>query len=362
MFSIKLRLEKVRKLLELIKTDACVVKSYENRLYLTGLKTSSGLVIVTKRGNSYFLVDKRYEEIAQKQLLSQGFKVIIVNNGSEYTKYINEIVQSDRVSSMILESQGISHEDYLSFETALYAKTMPMKSQLNKLRMIKNLDEVENIKAAQRINEKVFNEVINFIKPGMTERQVQAKIVHLMLENGSDLDKFSICCISGKNSSLIHGRASDKVIEKGENVMIEFGAVYNGYRSNMARTIFFGKPSDEFLKAYDVVKNSFVIAMQHLKNGAAGIDADTAVRNFIESSGFRGCFNHSLGHGIGIDLNESPALSPTSTDILSKGNILAIEPGIYLKENFGIRICDMFYVSDNLVENITRTPKDLIIL
>ena len=121
---------------------------------------------------------------------------------------------------------------------------------------MKDLEEVENIKTAQRINEKSFEELLSFIKPGMTEKQIQAKLVQLMLENGSDLAKFHICCVSGTNSSLVHGHATDKRVEKGENLMLEFGAVYNGYRSDMARTIVLGKANEDFKKAYQIVQNA----------------------------------------------------------------------------------------------------------
>ncbi len=358
--AIKVKLEKVRDLLNRVKADALVVKGYENRLYLTGLKTSFGIVIITKKGN-YFLCDERYEEIAKKELMPQGFE-IVVGTSIQMMKNINNIMQGDRVSVMLLESKGISHEDYLEFETALWAKTLPLKTQLMKLRAIKDLTEIENIKTAQRINEKCFEEILKFIQIGMTEKEIEAKLVHLMLENGSDLDKFHICCISGQNSSLIHGRASERILRDGDVLMLEFGAVYNGYRSNMARTVCIGHASEEFKKAYEVVKNSFVIAMQNINSESSAKKIDEEVRTYIDKSGYRGCFNHSLGHGIGIDLNESPILSPNSSDVITAGNVLAIEPGIYIKEKFGIRICDMIYLSENSIENLTRATKDLIIL
>ncbi len=358
--STKIKLEKVRELLSRVKADAIVVKSYENRLYLTGLKASWAVVIITKKGQ-YFLCDDRYSEIATRELVPLGFNVV-VGTTVQTMKNINNIMQDDRVSVMLLESDGISHEDYLAFETALWAKTFPLKTQLQKLRAVKDLSEIENIKTAQRINEKCFEEILKFISVGLTEKEIEAKLVHLMLENGSDLDKFHICCISGKNSSLVHGRASERILRDGDVLLLEFGAVYNGYRSNMARTVCIGYASEEFKKAYEVVKNSFVIAMQNINSEKSAKKIDEEVRTYIEKSGYRGCFNHSLGHGIGIDLNEAPILNPSSSDMITPGNVLAIEPGVYIKENFGIRICDMIYLSENSIENLTRATKELIIL
>ena len=360
MFSLKARADRLRKVLELIKADACIVKSEESRRYLTGISTSEGVVVITRAGNRYFLIDQRYEEFAARQLSPQGFTVRTIGQRSEYAMFINEIIQADKIKVALLESNAISHEDYMELENALYAKVLPLKTQLDKLRMAKDLDEVENIKTAQRINEKSFEDLLSYIKPGLSEKQVQAKLVQLMLENGSDLTKFHICCVSGANSSLVHGSATDKRIEKGENIMLEFGAVYNGYRSDMARTIVVGKASDDFKKAYRVVQNACVIGQRYIRKGVSGRDADSEIRHYIEENGYRNYFRHSLGHGIGIGLFEGPYLSQDSKDILAAGNVVTMEPGIYIPGKFVIRIEDLLYISNMGTENLTRTTRELI--
>ena len=360
MFSLKTRADRLRKVLELIKADACIVKSEDSRRYLSGISTSEGIVVITRAGNRYFLVDQRYEEVAARQLSPQGFTVRTVGQRSEYAMFINEIIQADKIKVALLESNAISHEEYLELENALYAKVLRLKTQLYKLRMIKDLEEVENIKTAQRINEKSFEELLSFIKPGMTEKQIQAKLVQLMLENGSDLARFHICCVSGTNSSLVHGHATDKRVEKGENLMLEFGAVYNGYRSDMARTIVLGKADEEFKKAYRIVQNACVIGQRYIRKGVLGSDADTEIRNYIEENGYRNYFRHSLGHGIGIGLFEGPYLSQDSKDVLTAGHVVTMEPGIYIPGRFGIRIEDLLYISNLGTENLTRTTRELI--
>lgn len=360
MFSLKARADRLRKVMELIKADACIVKSEQSRRYLTGIDTAEGVVVITRVGNRYFLVDRRYEEFATRRLSPQGFTVRTVGRHSEYAMFINEIIQSDKISVALLESNAISHEDYLELENALYAKIIPLKSQLDKLRMIKDLEEVENIKTAQRISEKSFEDLLPFIKPGVTEKQVQAKLVQLMLENGSDLAKFHITCVSGANTSLINGRATDKKIESGDALMLEFGAVYNGYRSDMARTLVIGKADDEFKKAYRIVQDACVIGRLYIKKGVSGQAADGEIRRYIEENGYRDYFRHSLGHGIGVQLAEAPYLSSDSKDILTTGNVVTLEPGIYIKGKFGIRIEDLLYISASGTENLTRTTRDLI--
>lgn len=360
MYSHKARADRLRKVLELIRADACIVKSEDNRRYLTGITTRDGVVIITKAGNRYFIADAKSEEIASRQLSPQGFTVRGVNQPSEYPICINEIFQADKISTALLESNSISHEDYLWLENSLYAKILPLKTQLDKLRMTKDLEEIEYIKTAQRISEKSFEDLLRFIKPGMSEKQIQAKLVQLMLENGSDMAKFNIVCVSGENTSLVHSTATDRIVEKGDNVMLEFGAVYNGYRSNMARTFCVGKANDEFKRAYNVVKNATIIGQKYIRKGVSGRDADSEIRRYIEENGYRNHFRHSLGHGIGIGLEEAPYLSQDSVDILTTGEVVTMEPGIYLPGKFGVRIEDLLYISNLGTENLTRTTKELL--
>ncbi|MBQ6929687.1 MAG: aminopeptidase P family protein [Oscillospiraceae bacterium] len=362
MFALKARAEKIIKLLELTRTDACVVKSVENRRYLTGLATSAGMVVITRKGNRYVVVDDRYEEIATKQLVPQGFIVRGLLNYDNYAEIMYDIVQSDHISVMLLESDGISHEEYVKFENSMYSKVMPLKAQLNKIRAVKDFEELENIKTAQRISEKVFDDMLEYIKPGMTEKQVEAKIVQSLLENGSDLAKFHMCCVSGANSSLIHGAATDRVIEKGDPLLLDFGAIYKGYRSSMSRTICVGKPSADFERAYQAVKTASVMAARYVRAGAEAQTVDEEIRRFIEEMGYGGNFRHAAGHGIGLDYIELPIVGHKSTELLNVGNLMVIEPGVYLKGEYGIRIGDLFYIGENGTENLTKTTKELIIL
>lgn len=360
--TLKARADRIIKLLELTKTDACVVKSVENRRYLTGLSTSAGMVVITKMGNRYFVVDDRYEEIATKELVPKGFVVRGLLNYDNYTEIMYDIIQRDRISVMLLESDGISHEEYVKFENSMYSKVSPLKAQLNKIRAIKDLEEVENIKTAQRISEKVFEDMLGIIKPGMTEKQVEAKIVQSLLENGSDLARFHMCCVSGPNSSLIHGTATDRVIEKGDPLLLDFGAIYKGYRSCMSRTICVGTPSEEFQRAYNAVKTASVLGAKYVKAGSGAQTVDEEIRGVIQDMGYGGNFRHAAGHGIGLDYIELPILGHKSTEILTAGNLVVVEPGVYMKGQYGIRIGDLYHIGENATENLTRTTKELIIL
>ena len=361
MDALKVRAERIINLMELTKTQACVVKSLENRRYFTDLSTSEGMVVITAKGNRYVIVDDRYEEICEKQLAPQGFIIKIVVNGN-YRDIMYEIVQSDRVSVMLLESEDISHEEYTHFENSMYCKISPLKSQLAKIRASKDIEEVESLKTAQRISEKTFEEIINCIKPGMTEKQVQARLVQSLLENGSDLDKFHIWCVSGANSSLVHGVATDKVIEKGDALLLDFGAVYNGYRSCLARTISIGRPNGDFAEAYKAVKNAGLLGAKHIRAGVSAKEVDDEIRGYIEQMGYGKYFVHDSGHGLGLSYTEAPVISSRSRDVLEKGNIIITEPGIYIKGKFGIRIGDTFYIGERGTEDLTKIQRELIIL
>lgn len=362
MLTLKNRAERVVKLLTLTKTDACVVKSRGNCRYFTGINFEDGMVVVTKKGNRYVIVDERYEEYANKKLSGGGFIVKTAFKPEDYMEIMNEIVQSDRVSAMLLESDSISHEEYTAFENAMYSKVMPLKTQLAKIRACKDLAEVECIKTAQRISEKTFEEVLEYIKPGMSEKQLEAKIVQSLLENGSEMGDFKVYCVSGAHSSFIHGTASEKIIEKGDCIMMDFGAIYGGYRSVMARTVCVGNPSDEFVKAYNVVKNATMLGAKYIKSDISGKTADEEIRGYIEQMGYGKYFRHASGHGVGIDYAELPYLSPRSTDVQKQGNVIVVEPGIYIKGRFGIRIGDLFYIGEKGTEDLTRAEKELIIL
>lgn len=362
MFALKARADRIIKLLELTKTDACVVKSVENRRYLTGLATSAGMVVITRKGNRYFVVDDRYEEIATKELVPKGFIVRGLLNYDNYAEIMYDIVQKDRVSVMLLESDGISHEEYVKFENSMYSKVMPLKAQLNKIRAVKDHAEVENIKTAQRISEKVFDDMLEYIKPGMTEKQVEAKIVQSLLENGSEMSRFHMCCVSGPNTSLIHGSATDRVIQKGDPILLDFGATYNGYRSCMSRTISIGNPTEEFQRAYNAVKTASLLGAKYVRAGADAQSVDEEIRGIIADMGYGGNFRHAAGHGIGIDYIELPILGHKSKEVLATGNLVVVEPGVYVKGEYGIRIGDLFHIGENGTENLTRTTKELIIL
>ena len=230
------------------------------------------------------------------------------------------------------------------------------------LRMIKDDEEIECIKMAQHIAEMSLEELLPFIKVGRTEREVALELNRLMFKNGAEDLSFETIVLAGRNTSMPHGVPSDKKIEEGEFVLMDFGAVYNGYHSDMTRTVCVGKPSEEMEKVYDIVLRAQEAGIEAARAGIMGSALDKVSRDIIEAAGYGECFGHSLGHGVGLDIHEKPNASPNYKLPLSSGSVVTIEPGIYIAGKFGVRIEDFVILTENGCENMTKCAKNLISL
>ena len=233
---------------------------------------------------------------------------------------------------------------------------------IDSFRAVKNEAEIENICKAQRIAEAAFDHILGFIKVGVTEKEVALELDHYMLSHGADGLSFETIAISGANTSKPHGVPTDKKIEHGDFVTMDYGAVVNGYHSDMTRTVAVGAASDEQKKIYKIVFEAQLAVLRVLKNGVKCSDADKAARDVITEAGYGEYFRHSTGHGVGIEIHEKPFISPKSTATLRSGNVVTDEPGIYIPGKFGVRIEDMALITENGCKNLTKAPKELIII
>ena len=233
---------------------------------------------------------------------------------------------------------------------------------IRSIRMVKTQDEIEKMIKAQRIAEKGFEHMLDFVKAGKTERQVQLELDYYMLSNGADELSFDTIALSGKNTSLPHGVASDKPIETGDLVLLDFGAVVQGYHSDMTRTFCVGEPTDKIRKVYEIVLNAQLAALDAVKAGISGKELDAVARDIISSAGYGDNFGHSLGHGVGMEIHEMPYASPSKDNILPENSVVTVEPGIYIENEFGIRIEDFVVVKNDGCENMTKADKQLIII
>ena len=239
---------------------------------------------------------------------------------------------------------------------------MPAADLLAELRAVKDPEELEILISAQRIAEKALADILNEIRPGVTEKEIAARLQYLMLHYGAEDKSFDPIVVSGPNGSLPHGVPSEKVIQAGEFVTMDFGCVYRGYCSDMTRTVAVGSVTDEMRRVYDTVLAAQLAGIAAAKAGATGRAVDGAAREVIEQAGYGPCFGHSFGHGVGVEIHEGPNATPSNDKPLPAGAVISAEPGIYLPGRLGVRIEDVLYLTEDGCQNLTLAPKDLLIL
>lgn len=339
--------------------DCAIITSDINRLYLTGMKSSAGTVLVFE-GKAYLIIDFRYIEKARACV--ENCEVVLENN---LTEQINSLILKHSAKTVCTEVDRITYSRFVSLREKLTAELLDtnwLSEKLSQLRSVKAPQEVEKIKAAQCIAEQSFRQVLDFIRPGVTEREIALFLDCEMQRRGSLGVSFETIVLSGKNTSMPHGVPSDKRVQSGDFVLMDFGAVYDGYHSDMTRTVAVGKPDDKMISVYNTVLNAQQAAIDAVKAGIYGNALDKTARDVIERAGYADAFGHSLGHGVGLEIHEAPNASPRYNKPIVEGSVITIEPGIYLPDEFGVRIEDMVFVTKDGCENLTSADKSLIIL
>ena len=247
------------------------------------------------------------------------------------------------------------------FESHLILQKI-IKKEIGDMRAVKCKGEISLIKAAQEITDSGFTYIKDRIAAGRTEREVALDLEFFMRKNGSEGIAFDTICVSGKNSSKPHGVPGEKIIEKGDFVTLDFGAMKGGYRSDMTRTVCIGNPTEKMKTVYDTVLKAQSEALKSIKPGTVCEEIDKVARDIIDNAGFKGAFGHGLGHSVGIDIHENPSFNTRCETVTKPGMVITVEPGIYLENEFGVRIEDMIIVTENGSENITKSEKQLLIL
>ena len=351
------RVENLQK--TLAKDTAALITTNDNRFYLSGMRSSAGTVLVTPE-NAYLIIDFRYFEKASKTC---KFETILLDNMKEQ---LNGLLKKNGIKTLLCEVDDMSVSEFKRFEEMIspvkLSDSPDLSKTLSDLRSIKTEDEINLIKSAQKLTDDTFSYILNFIKAGKTEREIMLEMEFYMRKLGSEGVSFDFIVVSGKNSSLPHGVPTDKVVENGDFVTMDFGAVVGGYRSDMTRTVAVGHATDEMIKVYDTVLEAQLRAINGIKAGVTGKEVDALARDYIYGAGYEGYFGHGTGHSVGIFIHESPACNMRDTTPLSENVIMTVEPGIYLPEKFGVRIEDMVVVKQNGCENITKSEKKLIVL
>ncbi len=352
-----------KQLLELISNsgfDAMILTSEVNRRYATGFHSTAGAVYLSEK-QAVFLTDSRYFEAASNAI--KGFEVRKIEIGDSYSKIVNELVKQDGIEWAALEDKTLTYADYTDWTESLDLEMIQgLGDAIEKLREVKDETEIQKIVSAQRIAEKAFDEILGEIKPGVSEKEIAARLTYLMLHYGAENMSFDPIVVSGKNSSKPHGVPSEKLIEEGDFVTMDFGCIYDGYCSDMTRTVAVSHATDEMKKVYDTVLEAQEAGIAACRPGLLGRELDAAARKVITDAGYGEAFGHGFGHGVGLEIHESPTAGRKGETKLPVGCIVTAEPGIYLTGQFGVRIEDMLHVTEDGCENLTRSTKNLIIL
>ena len=350
------RLSEFRKILK--KGQAALITDELSIRYLCGVPFTDGLLLITNE-RAFILTDSRYIEAVGKGA-ADGFKTVLMS-GSQ-TELIKKLLSGSGVSSIGYEEGSLSClRKRIYTEKLSEYRFFPLEDRLSEMRSVKDDTEKENIVKAQRIAEAAFDFILGFITPEVTEAEVALELEYRMRKFGAEGIAFETIAVSGKNSSMPHGIPGRQKLGTGFLTM-DFGAKYGGYCSDMTRTVCLGKPDDEMKKVYETVLKAQTNALEHIKAGMKCSEADALARDIITEAGYGKCFGHSLGHGVGLYIHEPVNLSPRSGSVLQAGNIVTVEPGIYLEGRFGVRIEDMVCVTEEGCENLTQADKSLIVL
>lgn len=339
--------------------DAVLLTSEVNRRYATGFPSSAGACYVSDK-QAVFLTDFRYIEAARQQV--KGFTVQEMKIGDSYTDAVNALIDADGVQTIALEDETLTCSEYRRWEQGLHAEAVPLGKAIEELRVPKDEEEVMRIASAQRIAERALAEIVNEIRPGVTEKEIAARLTYLMLHYGAENMSFDPIVVSGVNSSKPHGVPSEKPIVAGDFVTMDFGCVYEGYCSDMTRTVAVGYATDEMRRVYETVLEAQLAGIAAARAGVTGREIDAAAREVIAAAGYGEAFGHGFGHCVGLEIHEEPRASQKAKEKIPAGAVLTAEPGIYLPGKFGVRIEDMLYVIEDGAVNLTAAPKQLLIL
>ena len=341
------------------EVDGLLLTSRYSRHYGAEFDIAEGVAIVTKKGCRYF-TDSRYTESAEKDI--KHFEVLGINQFNGYYKRLNEAIQDFGVTCLGYEENYLSAGELMGYEKNLNAKLVPYNQQINGFRGTKEAWEIDLMVKAQEITDKAFTEVLTRIKPGMTELELQAELIYCLYKNGGMGLSFDPIVVSGPNTSMPHGVAGERVIREGDFVTMDFGVLYKGYCSDMTRTVAVGYATDEMKEVYETVLKAQETAIAATKAGMIGKEVDAVARKVITDAGYGEYFGHGYGHSLGLEIHEGPNVNPGNPDPMPVGAVCSAEPGIYIPGKFGVRIEDVTIITENGVIDITKSPKNLIIV
>lgn len=332
--------------------DAVLITSPHNLRYFSGFSGGEGAILLQKN-EQFLFTDFRYTEQAEKE--AKNFEIIRWNGYVDLCGFI----RGRKIKNIAFEDLFMTVEEYKHLTEMTGINFTGKSCEIEKKRMVKTPFEIEKIRRAEEIGDLAFSRVLKYIKEGVSERDIASEIEYFMRKNGADKTSFDTIAVSGKKTSMPHGVTGDKKIEYGDFITLDFGCVFEGYCSDMTRTVVLGEASEKQKEIYDTVYKAQLAGLDAIKRGESGKNADKASRDIIKEAGYGEFFGHSLGHGVGLLIHELPNLSPKSNIILEDNMVVSCEPGIYIPGFGGVRIEDLVVVSGEKCTVLSKSEKKL---
>lgn len=355
-------MEKVDKLREQFAAagiNGMLITNGQNRRYLTNFTGTYGVVLISN-DQAKLLTDFRYT--AQAAAQATDFEIVFLPAKESVYSEVARLAEEMGITKLGFEEDNLTYALHRKYGEAAKTEMVPTTGIIESLRMIKTAEELAKIQTAAVIADAAFTHITTYLRPGITELDVSNELEMFMRKQGAAGSAFDIIIASGHRSALPHGVASNKQIESGDMVTMDFGALYQGYRSDITRTVAVGEPSAPLKEIYDIVLEARNRAVAGIRPGITGKEADAFARDYITEKGYGDRFGHGMGHGVGLDIHEEPFMSTRCSVIIRPGMVLTVEPGIYIPDVGGVRIEDDLVVTENGNELLTHSPRDLIIL
>lgn len=340
--------------------DAMIVKSEPGEFYAVGLR-GEGLALVTREGN-FYSTDSRYIELVEKTVTD--CEIAMIGNGRSHIALAAGKCRELGLARVGYEENYLTVADFEELRRSFPAGTefVPAGALLNTLRQSKDEEELSRMRKAQEITDRTFTEIQKYIRPGVTEREIAARLTYLQMSFGAEKNSFDPIVASGANGSMPHAIPSEKQVREGEFLTMDFGCIYQGYCSDMTRTVAVGEPTEEMRRVYETVRQGQLTGIAMAKAGVIGADVHNTVVKLLDDAGYVGRMGHGLGHSLGIEIHENPGFRPLNHEPMPLHAAVSVEPGIYLPGKFGVRIEDVVVLKEDGCEVLTHSPKNLIVI
>lgn len=353
------KLKKLREQFSRLGIDGMLITNGQNRRYMTNFTGSYGVVLLS-HAQAKLITDFRYVNQAKEQ--AQDYEIVQLPHKESVFAEVADQVQKMGITKLGFEQENLTFSLFGNYQAKLYAELIPLTGVIEAFRMIKSEAEIAIIRTAAEIADAAFNHILGVIRPGISELEVANELEFFMRKQGAASSAFDTIVASGYRGALPHGVASSKKIERGEMVTLDFGAYYQGYRSDITRTVAVGEPNERCKEIHSIVQEALLRGIGGIKPGITGKQADAMPREYITERGYGENFGHGTGHGVGLDIHEEPFMSARCEIVLQPGMVLTVEPGIYLPDLGGVRIEDDILLAAEGNELLTHSSRDLIIL